>query len=283
MKIVTGLRCDDSLSPKQQTIDAGGMTWRYLEWGDHGPPAVLWHGITSNARNWWRVGPFLAGLGFHVWAPDLPGHGLSENAPNAYSLEATARLLDEWMAALALTAPIVVGHSWGGINALVHATLPDTRVRPRALALEDPVLMLAADGEAYLPSFTVGIGVPREVLVKDLAAANPRWHACDVQWKAEAWQQVRRAAVESFFRHNAGINVVERLRQIPVPTHILVADPAKGGIWTFEHLALVQGLAAPGLTLEVIAGSSHNIHRDSFAPFSMSLGVFMRQFLTSAS
>ena len=77
MKMISGQRCDGGLRPKEAFVDAGGMTWRHLEWGSRGPAFVLWHGITSSARNWWRVGPFLAGLGFHVWAPDLPGHGSS--------------------------------------------------------------------------------------------------------------------------------------------------------------------------------------------------------------
>ena len=283
MKTITGPRCDGHLSPKEQTIAAGGMTWRYLEWGDHGPPCVLWHGITSNARGWWRVGPFLAGLGFHVLAPDLPGHGGSDDAPNGYALETTARLLDEWLWALGLVDPVVLGHSWGGINALVHGTLPATRVRPQALVLEDPVIMLAADGESYLPAFTAGLGLARDAsTLAEIAAANPRWHECDVWWKAEARHEARRSAVEGFFRANAGINVVQQLHTINVPTHMLIADRAHGGIWASEHVTLVERAVGANVTLEVLAGSGHNMHRDSFIPFTMALGVFVRQWLKSA-
>ncbi|HEY0738907.1 MAG TPA: alpha/beta hydrolase [Herpetosiphonaceae bacterium] len=280
MKIVSGLRCDGALSPTEHEISAGGMSWHYLEWGDHGPPLVLWHGITSSARSWWSVGPFLAGLGFHVFAPDLPGHGQSGDSPSGYAVETTARLLDSWLAALGFDSPIVLGHSWGGINALVYATLPDLQTRPRAVVLEDPVIMLGADSEAYLPNFTAGIGMERtEAALAELAAANPRWHDCDVWWKIDSLQHVRRSAVEGFFRDNAAINVVERLRTIDVPTQILVADSEFGSIWKIEHLVLVRELVPACVGVEVIVGSSHNIHRDSFAPFSMTLGVFVRQFL----
>ncbi|MBV9786847.1 MAG: alpha/beta hydrolase, partial [Chloroflexi bacterium] len=265
-------------------ISAGGINWHYLEWGDRGPALVLWHGITSSARSWWAVGPFLAGIGFHVFAPDLPGHGQTSDSPNGYAIETTARLLDSWLAALGFDSPIVLGHSWGGINALVYATLPEAQVRPRAVVLEDPVIMLGADAEAYLPNFTAGIGMQRtEAAIAELVAANPRWHECDVWWKIEALQQVRRSAVEGFFRDNAAINVVERLREIDVPAQILVADPEFGSIWKAEHLALVNGLVPSSVGVEVIEGSSHNIHRDTFAPFSMALGVFVRQFLKSRS
>ncbi|HEX6289431.1 MAG TPA: hypothetical protein VFZ66_09590, partial [Herpetosiphonaceae bacterium] len=172
--------------------------------------------------------------------------------------------------------------SWGGINALVHATLPDAQVQPRALVLEDPVLLLAADPAPYLPAFTAGVGVPRDALVAEMSAANPRWHECDVWWKAEAWQQVRRSAIEGFFVDNAAINVVDRLRQLTLPTQILVADRSQGGIWLAEHIPLVQGVIPACVSLEVLAGSGHNIHRDSFIPFTMTLGVFVRQFLKAA-
>ena len=112
--------------------------------------------------------------------------------------------------------------------------------------------------------------------IAELVEANPRWHECDVWWKIEALQQVRRSAVEGFFRDNAAINVIERLRAIDVPTQILVADPDFGSIWRVEHLALVKGLVPSSVGVEVIEGSSHNMHRDTFAPFSMALGVFVR-------
>lgn len=277
MKTVYSERCDGGLRPAIQTIRAGGIGWRYLEWGDHGPPFVLWHGITSDAYNWWRVGPLLAGLGFHVFAPDLPGHGFSGNAPN-YAVETTARLLDAWLVAMKLDDPVIMGHSWGGINALIHTTLPDAQIRARALIFEDPALMLADDPTPYLPNYTAGLGIERsEQVVADIMAANPCWHECDAWWKADARFHARRAAVEGFFYNNAGINVVHRLREISVPALLLLGDPAHGGIWLREYIDLVQE-TMPNIVFELIDGSTHNLHRDSWAPFSMKLGAFARKF-----
>jgi len=282
LKIVTGLRCDGGLSPQEHTIVAGGIDWRYLEWGDHGPPLVLWHGVTSDASGWWRVGPTLAGLGFHVYAPDLPGHGLTGDAPHGYNVEHTARLLDSWMAALNFAAPVVLGHSWGGMNALVHTLLPDAQVHPRALVLEDPALQLARNGEQYISAFTAGIGIRGDEAARaEIAALNPRWHECDVWWKVQARERACRSAVEGFFLDNAGANFVPLLRNITIPTLLLLADHTFGGIWAEQHVAIARAGAAPTVTTQVLAGSSHNMHRDAFAPFSITVGSFLRPFLMS--
>jgi pimeloyl-ACP methyl ester carboxylesterase len=280
MNTVYEERCSGGLTPDERTIDAGGMNWHYLEWGDHGPPFVLWHGITSSALNWWRVGPFLAGLGFHVYAPDLPGHGLSDDAPGGYNVVNTALLLDAWLAALALDSPIILGHSWGGMNALTHALLPDPQIKPRAVVLEDPAVILADDPMDYLPSYTAELGKPNDAARRaEIAAANPRWHECDAWAAAEYRERARRNAVEGFFIENAGINAVERLSRIAAPVLILLGDPEYGGIWTAESIASIKQADAPNVTLEIVEGSTHNLHRDSFVPFSMALGAFVRRFL----
>lgn len=279
MKLVYQGGCDGGLAPKEHTIVVDDFRWHTLEWGAAGPPLALWHGITSSARNWWRTGPFLAGLGFHVFALDLPGHGSSDDAP-IYEIETTARLLDGWLAALHLEAPVIMGHSWGGMNAIVHAALPDARVRARALVLEDPAIMLYNDPAPILPGYVNGVGTPPDdESLAILAASNPRWHECDVRWKALAREQVRRAAAEGFFVHNAGRNVREMLLALTLPTFVLLGDPAFGGIWQAAAIEEFRGSAPANITVDVIEGSTHNLHRDSWAAFSMALGKWAQRFV----
>ena len=58
-----------------------------LGWGEGNPKTVLLlHGISSNKEGWWRVGPALADLGYHVIAPDLRGHGVNE-LPGSMTLD----------------------------------------------------------------------------------------------------------------------------------------------------------------------------------------------------
>lgn len=81
-----------------------------------GPSIVLLHGITEDATFWTPVVPLLA-----EWATvttvDLRGHGASPDA-DTYDLEEMA---DDVAAALGDEPPLVVGHSLGGLLAVVLA------------------------------------------------------------------------------------------------------------------------------------------------------------------
>jgi pimeloyl-ACP methyl ester carboxylesterase len=254
--------------PSEHSVAAGGIRWHYLQWGEQGAPFVLWHGVTSDAWSWWRLGPALAQRGFTVYAPDLPGHGLTEDAPNGYSVTHTAQLLDSWLTALEITQPIILGHSWGGFNALVHATSNTAQVRPRRIILEDPALKLRDDPSHVMPSFTTGLGRPRDnQSLAEIQALNPRWHPCDVWWKARARQLARYAAVQGFFVDNAGVDVVSRLNDIQLPTLLLLADSAFGGIWGRQHVEMVKQNASARVNVAVLQSSGHNMHRDSWEPF----------------
>ncbi len=88
-----------------------------------GPPVVLLHGFTQNARCW---GPFGDALGRHhpILAVDAPGHGGS-NAVHV-DLPTTAALLAESIHADADGAATVVGYSMGARMGLHLALLrPD--------------------------------------------------------------------------------------------------------------------------------------------------------------
>ena len=50
--------------PTESTIEAAGIPFHVMTWGATGaPPVLLLHGITANARTWWRIGPALAAAG----------------------------------------------------------------------------------------------------------------------------------------------------------------------------------------------------------------------------
>jgi pimeloyl-ACP methyl ester carboxylesterase len=96
----------------------------YLEWN---PGAlrtmVLLHGNTANAW-WWQetVDELNAGERWHLIALDQRGHGDSEWVrPPAYSPLDYAHDLARFIAECAPPRPLVVGHSMGGITAIVFA------------------------------------------------------------------------------------------------------------------------------------------------------------------
>lgn len=112
----------------------------YVEEAGRGRPVVLLHGLGASGYSWRRVAPILA-RHFRVISIDLRGHGRSD-APfdQAYAPTAQAELVRDAMRQLDLSRAIVVGHSFGGLVALI-ATLQETAERPRDTLIDKLVLM----------------------------------------------------------------------------------------------------------------------------------------------
>ena len=90
----------------------------YLEWNPEGQhTAVLVHGWPDSVRTWFEVAPILAVAGFRVLAPSVRGYAgtqfLSPDTPRSGQLSALGRDLIEFLQALQLDQPLLVGHDWG--------------------------------------------------------------------------------------------------------------------------------------------------------------------------
>ncbi len=117
---------------------ADGTTMRVTVSGpDAGSPVVLLHGWAVSAYLWRHTLAGLAAAGYRAYAPDLPGHGLSDAPARAgdYTLDTLARRCAELLDALGLSDPPIVAQSMGGRVAVALAT----RRRARQLALFGPV------------------------------------------------------------------------------------------------------------------------------------------------
>lgn len=119
---------------------ADGSWLRLVESGAAGsPPVLLVHGFGASAYQWRFLLPTLAAAGYHVLAPDLPGHGFSQLvfARGEYSREAFAGRLWKLLDALGVTRLPIVGHSMGGAIAAAMAWQRPDRVS--RLGLLSPV------------------------------------------------------------------------------------------------------------------------------------------------
>jgi pimeloyl-ACP methyl ester carboxylesterase len=119
---------------------ADGSRLRLVESGEpHAPPLLLVHGFGASSYQWRFQLPALAAAGFHVLAPDLPGHGFSQLRFPAgeYTRTAYARRIWQLVDALGVTRLPVVGQSMGGgIVAEMAWQQPD---RPDGLVLMSAV------------------------------------------------------------------------------------------------------------------------------------------------
>jgi abhydrolase domain-containing protein 6 len=91
----------------------GDHEWSWLEAGE-GPPVVLVHGFSGSKENWLPLMPHLVAR-HRVIAVDLPGWGASQRREDGdYSIPVQAGRLVDFMGALGLDEPVLVGHSMGG-------------------------------------------------------------------------------------------------------------------------------------------------------------------------
>jgi pimeloyl-ACP methyl ester carboxylesterase len=103
----------------QQETALHGQRVAYRQAGA-GPAVLLVHGMAGSATTWKAVMPALAAE-FTVLAPDLPGHGRSEQLGGDCSLGAFATTLRDLLVALGHERATVVGQSLGGGIAMQFA------------------------------------------------------------------------------------------------------------------------------------------------------------------
>jgi len=233
------------------------VTLPRLSWGspDASRRALLIHGLGSSAALMWRFGATLADAGWQATAVDLRGHG---TAPRALDYTIAAYAAD-----VGHTAPdgggawdLVIGHSLGGAAAtLASADAPDWA---RRLVLVDPGIQLDdADRDAVRAGQEEAFADPSPDAVR---AAHPHWHAQDIELKSLAAQQASRWAVEQTSRQNRPWDVRDAAARLSVPTHVLASDPAVHSI--FRGALADEVLRNPVVTMSVVAGAGHSLHRD---------------------
>ena len=106
------------MQPKLKYVDTSLLRVAYEEWNPQGSrTVVLMHGWPDSIRTWSVVAPGLALAGWRVLVPALrgflPTKFLRDDTPRTGQLTALGRDLLEFIDALALTKPALVGHDWG--------------------------------------------------------------------------------------------------------------------------------------------------------------------------
>jgi pimeloyl-ACP methyl ester carboxylesterase len=249
-------------APDGSRARAGGLAADNWGRSDHRAPLVLLHGLTFN-RAIWR--PIVAGLqridpGRRVLSIDLPGHGESPAQPS-YDLTAAPAQLHQEIEAAGLTAPVIVGHSAGGIAATIYAARYPASgvisvdqplqvgefarlVKSLAARLRGPEF--PAVWQMFYDSFRTELLPPG---ARELVRSTSR---ADQQVVLGYWQQLidRPAAELSALVQDA----VTALRAAGTPYRYIAGDEPPPGYrqWLGQHL--------PAATIEVWPGSGHFPH-----------------------
>lgn len=108
-------------------ITISNLSLHYLDWGrSDAAPMVLLHGLCGNAHSW----DFFAlnmRNDYRVLAVDQRGHGDSSWA-ESYGTRDYVLDLEAFAASLGLESMVLVGHSMGGINAIIYAAIHPEQV-----------------------------------------------------------------------------------------------------------------------------------------------------------
>jgi N-formylmaleamate deformylase len=117
---------------------ATGIEIHYLRTGGNKPPIILLHGLTGSGPCWTALARALEG-DYDVVMPDARGHGKSSAPPDGYLYRDLAADVIGLIETLGLSAPVLLGHSMGGMTAAVAASEAGTAIR--GVILADPTFL----------------------------------------------------------------------------------------------------------------------------------------------
>jgi len=114
-------------------ITVGGININYITEGQ-GRDVVILHGWGANIAS---VSPIINNLktSFKVTALDLPGFGKSEEPKEPFSVSDYSKIVKEFLEALEIKNPILIGHSNGG-RIIIHL-VTNFDINPRKIILID--------------------------------------------------------------------------------------------------------------------------------------------------
>lgn len=251
----------------EKTFDTGELTLTYLESGNPAaPPLVVLHGLTSRKEQSLPLFPAL-GADWHLYAPDLRGHGTSGRAPErAYTNADYARDVIAFLNFIGQPA-VLMGHSLGAMTALVAAA---RHPHLRAVILNDPPLSTwntpidrsQGAGAWFQMIYDLNSAKPtlEEVAARVRAMLPPGTDDNALNGMAETMFRVAPGTVKAALddRMWDGVDLPEALQAIQCPTLLIHGDFDKGGAMRAEDIALFQA-NCPSATVVRIPGADHGL------------------------
>jgi pimeloyl-ACP methyl ester carboxylesterase len=140
-----------------------GINIHYLRTGGCKPPLVLLHGLTGSGACWIPLARGLKGE-YDVVMPDARGHGNSSTPLNGYRYEDHASDVVGLIQGLGIAAPVLLGHSMGGMTAAVVASQLATAIQLPRFALSNANTLRSSP--YYFQSSAIETGSPGRLVPK---------------------------------------------------------------------------------------------------------------------
>ncbi len=105
---------------KEERIKINGLEIYYKIIGE-GKPLLILHGWGSRTSRWLTVSKLLAGRGFKIIIPDLPGFGHSDKPKSVWGIKEYASFVEDFVKQIDLKDFYLLGHSFGGAVASFYS------------------------------------------------------------------------------------------------------------------------------------------------------------------
>lgn len=261
--------------PETRRIPTNGIELSVTTWRGDGPPLVLVHGISAGGAVWFPVIDALATFTSPV-TYDLRGHGASDKPDHGYSYDDYAVDLEGLLGQLGLDAPLIMGHSLGGIITLWWATSqPD---RATALVIEDSPLR---SGPEFAPAFERWLKL-NAMTVDEATAAyqaeSPNLPPEVARQRAELMTHTARnvfTELHAAAMADEGRDRLTELSTITSPVLLVHGDPQAGSMVHPADAASFPATLPHGEVIH-IPGAGHNIHMTHPREFLAAVTPFLR-------
>jgi pimeloyl-ACP methyl ester carboxylesterase len=277
----------------QKTFANTGVPLNYMEGPDNGPPLLLLHGITQRWQGFVQILPALT-QSYHVYAPDLRGHGRSARAKGHYRGEDYGRDALAFIDEVIGGPTLLFGHSLGGMISLyLSANFPG---RLRAQVLGDSIILGNDLSGTVLPSMFAQV---RDIIASGMTYDEMRRAISEMCLESPLYGKVPFKAIPGFDdpylaawarclsmldpdvlsmaldgRAFQGWQPAEWIKKIQCPTLLIQADPKMGGLTSDEAVQALKN-SCPGVQVARMTGIGHPLHMYEAGPVVRALTNFL--------
>jgi pimeloyl-ACP methyl ester carboxylesterase len=217
--------------------------------------------LTASGACWTPLARALES-GYDVVLPDARGHGSSGVPTDGYRYGDLAADVVGLMDALGLTAPVLLGHSMGGMTAAVVASQSPRRLK--GLVLVDPTFLTPQrQCDVYASDVAEqhrrALGRPKEELLAELRRRHERRSPEIVELIVQARLQTDIRAFDVLTPPNPEYR--QLVQGLAVPALLVIGDVGAGAVVSREVASELAKLN-PGLSVEQIVDAGHGIPYD---------------------
>ena len=258
--------------------EANGINIHYLRTGGVKPPLVLLHGLMGSGACWSPLARSLEAE-YDVVMPDARGHGNSSAPLHGYRYEDHASDVIELIRGLGLTAPILLGHSMGGMTAAVVASQVSSMIR--GVILADPTF-LSPEWQREVRDSEVAeqhrrfLSLDKRDAVAQARLRHARRSSEIVELFADAKQQTRMSAFDVLTPPNPEYH--QLVSTIDVPILLVIGDDPVVSLETARELQSLNSR----IRVEQIQDAGHGVPYDQPERFGSVVRSFLRSVVTSS-